>query len=206
MELSRETVKNLVDVLRTLNLTITAVPLGLLSNFLFAWTNVPAHQRTELRELSHIVDQIGSYSATRLFNEMAKQAGISTGSYELTVSIDRATRVLPQPVNFQVVIPSVLHPAFLSSAEVSKDNIFYLWRNEPIGLMDTLDQLSQLWNALGKARYLLIVRPPPKLLKVGEHALDGISQKEQLTLDAEAVEAKQDPEKQGPEEERGLSC
>ena len=174
MELSSEEVKNLLGVLRTLNLTTTAVSLGLLSNFLFAWTNLPARQRTELRDLSHIIDQTGHYSATSLFNEVTKQAGISPGNYELTVSIDPAARVFANPINIPVKVPSVVHPIISFSQELllstpigshelpirrGKKANYCVSPNDRIEEIATLGEMIWFWNALAEARYLLVVRP-----------------------------------------------
>jgi hypothetical protein len=160
MELSRETVKNLVDVLRTLNLTIAAVSLGLLSNIAIVSNNTPAHARPELHRLLNIRDQIGNYTADKLFYELAKQSGISAGGFEMFLSFDSPVPALTaRPFVMSIQIPSVLHPGMSFTSEESKAGDFYWPPSKEIRSMETLGQFRWFWNALATYPHLLVLHP-----------------------------------------------
>jgi hypothetical protein len=75
MGLSNDALKNLFDVLRTVNLTVTAISLGLLSNVIIALNDVSYLARKEVQDLTRIKGQVEDYTANTLFQEVAREFG-----------------------------------------------------------------------------------------------------------------------------------
>ena len=167
MGLSRDALKNLFDVLRTVNLTVTAISLGLLSNVIIALNDVTYLARKEVQDLERVKGQVGDYTANTLFQDVAREFG-ETPSFplDISLSIDPNEKLFTQTFVDRLAIPSILHPVVSFGSEISKNDRYASGTNSPIKQFITLGQLGWFWNALAEKRYLLLAETAPLLVSL----------------------------------------
>ncbi len=135
MALSKDTLKNLLDVIQKLSLAITAVSIGLLSTIALLRENAEARAQPELDQLLKIRDEIGTDNAIKIINKAIAKAHYNfQAEAPLTIGLK-----IPHDPPITIIL-AALYPEVL--VNVDETTI----QKKPFKEIQTLDEMAQVWN------------------------------------------------------------
>jgi hypothetical protein len=152
--------RNLVELLKTENLTILAVALAMLSNVCLSRTGLDERASQEMRELIGFQTMTSGVSVNTLVSAAMKRAGLQpVDRYQMTIDPDRS--VFQNSWNTIVELPAYVHPAICSYDLRGVDTLQKAAevRNlatRTCGELKNLRQLKDFWRRLAEATYLSI--------------------------------------------------
>jgi hypothetical protein len=169
MPLSTESVKNLIAVLLSTSLLMTAISLGLISNVVVALNDLTIKARNELRDLLVIQGETPNLSLDDLLLQSAKTANLNdVANWEVRGSIDPNAEILTDKLSVDIKLPAFV-PAGLvlpstsnnTNAQSAIEAFSQLCEKQDyaIGNDFDLEYYQMLWDTLAKTRYLLVVNP-----------------------------------------------
>jgi hypothetical protein len=174
MKLTKQVVKNLLDIARFDNLAVTAISLGLLSNVLIAINDISSKAREDLHELRRILKQSGDYTVdTLIFDAAQARKHELPKEWRISMLLDKNHVYLPSPIQIFVLIPGVVHPDISTGIE-SGDTFIGSRRIKDLD-DGALGHCRSLWDVLAANRQSFIVTPSPKHVFVEfEHSFPGL--------------------------------
>jgi hypothetical protein len=124
MKLTKQVVKNLLDIARFDNLAVTAISLELLSNVLIAINDISAKAREDLHELRRILKQNGDYTVDSLIFVAAQERKHELPKeWRISMLLDKNQVYLASPIRIFIRIPGVVHPQ-ISTGTVKEVDTF----------------------------------------------------------------------------------